>query len=145
MEETPADLLHRLVFELDRSADRLLRARFAISYRRARFLFALQARGTVTQHDLATALGFSDPAISTMVQSLAEDGYVQTARSPDHGRKRLVSLTPEGIDIVTKGRRMLDDEFNALVRSAKIDLQHYTEETQTLYQTLVRKEDVHER
>lgn len=144
MDETTADLLQRLVYELDRAADRVLRAQFGISYSRARFLFALLRRGTVTQHDLATALGYSDPAISTMVQSLAEDGYVQTVRSPDHGRKRLVSLTPKGSDVVTRGRQMLDDEFSELVKTAEIDLGHYTALTQKLHRALVTKEIEHE-
>jgi len=137
MPESTSYLLHKLVFDLDRSADRLLRSHFGISYRRALFLFTLQPHGTITQHELATALGYSDPAISTMLKGLVLDGYVQTALSPEHGRKRLVSLTPKGSDLVAQGRQMLDDKFNELMTQAGVDLKHYTELTQRVSQALV--------
>ena len=145
MDERTADLLHHFVFALDRAADRLLRQHLGISYSRALFRLTLHRRGTVTQHELATALGHSDPAISVMVQSLVADGYVQTAPSPVHRRKRLVSLTAKGRDLVARGRQLLDDEFTALVDTAGIDQQHYTELTRRLYQALVSKEHPHER
>ncbi|MFC4453518.1 MarR family winged helix-turn-helix transcriptional regulator [Deinococcus sonorensis] len=144
MPESTSYLLHRLVAELDRAADRLLRAHFGISYSRALFLFALHEHGTVTQHELATALGYSDPAISTMVQSLIRDGHVETARSPEHGRKRLVTLTPQGRAFVAQGRHLLDDRFNDLVLQAGVDLQHYRALTQQLFQALTGQRSPHE-
>src|SRR5215471_4492500 len=99
-----AFLLGRFIFELDRAADHFLRTQVGISYKRALFLIVLQHCGTVTQHELAVALGYSDPAVSTMLVGLAKDGYVQTAPSATHGRKRIVSITPKGNEVVTLGR-----------------------------------------
>ena len=93
MDESPAYLLHKLVLEMDRAADKLLRTHLGISYKRALFLFVLQQHGTITQHALAVALGYSDPAVSTMLLELAKDGYIKTTPSPEHGRKRLVTIT----------------------------------------------------
>ncbi|SMB84164.1 MarR family winged helix-turn-helix transcriptional regulator [Deinococcus hopiensis] len=137
MTESASYLLHRLVFELDRAADRLLRSHFGISYSRALFLFMLQHHGTVTQHELATALGYSDPAISTMLKGLIQDGYVQVVPSPEHARKRLVSLTPQGSHFVAQGRKLLDGKFDELMTQAGVDLQHYADLTQRLNQALV--------
>ena len=86
---SPSYLLGKFMFELDRVADHLLQTQAGISYRRFLFLTVLQHSGTVTQHELAVALGYSDPAVSTMLMELTKDGYVQTARSPEHRRKRL--------------------------------------------------------
>ncbi len=139
MNESPAYLLHKLVLEMDRAADRLLRTHLGISYKRALFLFVLQQHGTITQHELAVALGYSDPAVSTMLLELAKDGYLRTTPSPEHGRKRLVTITPKGSEGVAKGRQLLDSHFDKLMVAAGVDAQHYSELTKQLYQALIAK------
>src|SRR6266699_2906293 len=139
MDGSPAYLLHKLVFALDRAADNLLRTHLGISYKRAFFLVVLQQCGTVTQHALAVALGYSDPAVSTMLLELAKDGYIQTTPSPEHGRKRLVTITPQGNEVVAKGRHLLDSHFDQLMVIADIDARHYRELTERLHQALIAK------
>lgn len=134
-----AYLLGKLMFEIDRAADQLLQAHVGISYRRFLFLTVLQHCGTVTQHELAVALGYSDPAVSTMLVELAKDGSIQTTKSPEHARKRLVTLTPRGSEVVAQGRHLLDSHFDQLMQTAGVDAQHYRELTEHLYQTLVAK------
>jgi DNA-binding MarR family transcriptional regulator len=136
---SPAYLLGKFMFELDRAADKLLQAHLGISYKRALFLTVLQHCGTVTQHELAVALGYSDPAVSTMLVELVKDGYVQTVPSPEHGRKRLVTITPKGSELVAKGRQLLDSHFDQLMVLADVDAQHYHELTERLYQALMTK------
>src|SRR3954469_8221301 len=116
----PAYALHKLVFELDRAADQVLRAHVGISYKRALFLLVLQAHGTITQHELAVALGYSDPAVSTMLLELAKASYITTTKSPAHGRKRLVSITPKGSAVVVQGRSLLDMHFDQLMMIAGV-------------------------
>jgi len=137
LDNSPAYLLHKLVFELDRAADQLLRTHMGISYKRVLFLAVLQECGTVTQHALAVALGYSDPAVSTMLLELAKDGYLSTTPSPEHGRKRLVTITPKGSEVVANGRHLLDSRFDQLMQAAGVDAQHYRELTEQLYHTLV--------
>lgn len=139
MDSSPAYLLHKLVFELDRAADKLLHTHLGISYKRLLFLVVLQHQGTITQHELAVALGYSDPAVSTMLLELAKDGYIRTAPSPEHGRKRLVTITAKGSEIVADGRQLLDSEFDKLMVDASVDTQHYRELTEQIYQTLIIK------
>jgi DNA-binding MarR family transcriptional regulator len=137
VENVPAYRLHKLVFTLDRAADTLLRAHLGISYKRALFLLVLQDRGTVTQHELAVALGYSDPAVSAMLLQLAKDGYVTTAPSLEHGRKRLVTITSQGAALVAKGRDLLDARFDRLMVAAGVDAHHYDELTERIYRALV--------
>jgi DNA-binding MarR family transcriptional regulator len=139
MDGSPAYLLHKLVFELDRAADKLLHTHLGISYKRLLFLVVLQYQGTITQHELAVALGYSDPAVSTMLLELAKDGYIRTTPSPEHGRKRLVTITPKGSEIVAGGRQLLDSEFDKLMVDASVDTQHYRELTEQVYQALIVK------
>ena len=124
-DNSPAYLLHKLVFDLDRAADRLLQAEVGISYKRLLFLALVPPHGQLVQHELAQALGYSDPAVSTMLQTLTKEGYLTTSPSPAHGRKRLVTLTPRGRRLVSKSRRLLDARFAALLAAAKVDLDHY--------------------
>lgn len=132
-------LLGRFVFELDRAGDHLLQAHVGISYRRFLFLTVLQHSGTVTQHELAVALGYSDPAVSTMLVELARDGYIQTTPSKTHGRKRLVTITPQGNEVVAEGRRLLDAHFDQLMDLASVDAQQLRELTGRLHRALMSK------
>src|SRR5713226_6778376 len=137
MDNSLAYLLGKLMFEIDRAADQLLQTHVGISYRRFLFLTVLQHCGTVTQHELAVALGYSDPAVSTMLVELAKDGYIQTTKSPEHGRKRLVTITAKGNEVVANGRHLLDSRFDQLMQAAGVDAQYYRELTEQLYHTLV--------
>jgi len=139
MDNSPAYLLGKLVFEIDRAADKLLQTHVGISYKRALFLIVLQHCGTVTQHELAVALGYSDPAVSTMLAELAKDGYIQTTKSPEHARKRLVAITPKGNEVIAQGRHLLDSRFDELMLIADIDAHHYRELTERLHQALIAK------
>src|SRR3974377_2035909 len=104
---SPAFLFGRFMFEPARAADRFLRTQVGISYKRALFLIVLQYCGTVTQHELAVALGYSDPAVSTMLVELAKDGYVQITKCETHGRKRLLALTSKRKEREARGRQTM--------------------------------------
>ncbi len=140
MGDSTGYLLGRFMFELDRTADKLLQTRVGISYKRALFLIVLQHSGTVTQHELAVALGYSDPAVSAMLAELVKDGYIQITPSATHGRKRLVTITPKGTKVVAQGRHMLDEHFDQLLVRAGVDGQQYRALTERLYQALIVKQ-----
>ena len=135
-DRSPAYSLHKLVFDLDRAADRLLRDRLQISYKRALFLLVLKNQGTVHQHELAVALGYSDAAVSTMLTELEKSGYISASPSPEHGRKRLVSITRAGSALVRTGKCMLDSHFAQLMKSAGVDAERYQQMTEQLQHAL---------
>ena len=137
--KSSAYLLHQLVFELDRAADSLLRTQVGISYKRTVFLLVLEECGTVTQHELAVALGYSDPSVSTMLVELAKEGYLQTSVSPEHARKRLVSITLKGSEVVAQSRQLLDARFDQLMQAAGVDAQHYRDLNEQVYLALEAK------
>lgn len=89
-------LLHRLVTETARAADKILSENLKISYNRHQVLVIIQHYGTLTQHALAVTLGHSDPAVSKMLAELSKEGFVNIKIDPKHARKRLVTLTPKG-------------------------------------------------
>jgi DNA-binding MarR family transcriptional regulator len=136
-----ATSLHKLVHEMDRAANRLLIKEFGISYKRAYFLLVLQQYGTVTQHELAIALGFSDPSVSIMLLELTKAGYLTVTPSAKHGRKRLVTLTPQGETLITAGLEFMDTHFSRVVETAQINAEIYQAFTEKLYKALISKKE----
>jgi DNA-binding MarR family transcriptional regulator len=129
MTESTSYLLGKFVTLLESEAEHLLRTQLGISYRRLLFLFVLQHQESSTQHRLAQSLGYSDPAVSTMLRELVKDGYVATTPDPGHGRKHLVRITPYGLELARQGRHLLDTHFDELMQIAEVDdqqLQHIT-------------------
>jgi DNA-binding MarR family transcriptional regulator len=139
MAESTSYLLGKLVTLLESEAEHLLRAHLDISYRRMLFLFVLQHQESITQHRLAQFLGYSDPAISTMLRELVKDGYVTTTPDPAHGRKHLVRITPLGLELARKARLLLDTHFDELVQRANVDNEQLQYMTRRLLAALTAK------
>jgi DNA-binding MarR family transcriptional regulator len=127
------------VLALDRAADGILREHVGISYKRFYFLIALSHFEEVTQHELAVALGYSDPAVSTMAADLVREGLVTVKQSPDHGRKRLVQLSTRGRQIATVGGDVLEVHFDELLTRAGVDGEAYAGMTGALFVALAEK------
>ncbi|HEX5534882.1 MAG TPA: MarR family winged helix-turn-helix transcriptional regulator [Actinomycetales bacterium] len=114
-------LLHRIVYALDRAADRRLRDQFGVSHGRAVLLRVIGVKGPCSQHELAVELGHTDPAITGMVRELVSVGLVEVRPDPDNGRRRLVSLTAAGADLVARVTAFLDAAMAELVSAADVD------------------------
>jgi DNA-binding MarR family transcriptional regulator len=114
-------LLHRVVSALDRAGDRFLRAEFGISHSRMVVLLLLHRGGPTDQHDLAGRLGITDPAVSGLVRELVRDGRVEVAVAPSNRRRRVVSLTAAGTELVDRAGRHLEDRFAALLAESGVD------------------------
>ncbi len=141
MNKSPSYYLHKLVLTLDKRADQLLQAEFGISHRRALFLAALHDGGSMTQHALAVELGYSDPSTSTMLAVLSKEGYVTIVPSKVHGRKRIVSLTQKGSELVVNAQKLLDAQFSEFSDSIDVDMNEYGKLTQQIYQSIIEKKE----
>lgn len=135
-DQSPAFTLHKLVTEMDKVADDILQKHFQLSYKRFHFLLVLQQQGTVSQHALAQALGYSDPAVSNMVHILAAGKYLTVRQSEHHRRKRLVTLTPKGEALARTASALLSQHFNAVMAQAGVDSRKYDTQTKHLLQSL---------
>lgn len=135
---SPEFLLHKLVIELDKIADEILHKECNLSYKRYYFLLTLQYNGELTQHQLARALGYSDPAVSTMLQILAKEKYVVITPSQDHRRKRLVTLSAKGEKTTRRASNVLHNYFNSFMKKSGVDTRHYAALTSQLLSTIER-------
>jgi DNA-binding MarR family transcriptional regulator len=73
--------------------------------------FTMQAIGLTgtTSGELGRRLGVSKQAAGKTVDRLAEIGYVERWADPADGRRKLVRLTPRGIEALALSARIFDD------------------------------------
>jgi DNA-binding MarR family transcriptional regulator len=116
----PAHALHALVSRLDRSADRILRAEFDLTYPRFLTLITLRRIAPATQSELATAMGLSEPAVSRMVAGLRAAGLVDVGIVRGAGNRRQLSLTPSGRAAIGKAADRLEEAFRSLAHAAGV-------------------------
>ncbi|MFJ6321316.1 MULTISPECIES: MarR family winged helix-turn-helix transcriptional regulator [unclassified Rhizobium] len=69
------------------------------------FLAALDRAGPLTIGELAQAVGITQPGATRTVSQLLETGHVDMQTSPEDQRRRLVSLTSKGQDLVDYSRQ----------------------------------------
>ncbi len=73
--------------------------------------FVMQAigmRGT-TAVELGRTLGVSKQAAGKTVETLERLGYVERARDPHDTRRKIVRLTPRGLDALTRSARIFEE------------------------------------
>lgn len=69
------------------------------------FLAAIDRAGPLTIGELAQAVGITQPGATRTISQLLELGYVDMQASPEDQRRRLVSLTPKGQELVDYSKR----------------------------------------
>jgi DNA-binding MarR family transcriptional regulator len=72
--------------------------------------FALQAVGVrgASASEIGRRLGVSKQAAGKTVDRLAALGYVERADDPDDARRKLIRLTPRGLDVLDRSARIFD-------------------------------------
>ncbi|MEV7802329.1 MarR family winged helix-turn-helix transcriptional regulator [Microbispora sp. NPDC088329] len=73
--------------------------------------FVMQAIGTegTTAVELGRTLGVSKQAAGKTIEALERLGYVERARDPRDTRRKIVRLTPSGVDMLVRSARIFDD------------------------------------
>ena len=69
------------------------------------FLAAIDRAGPLTIGELAQAVGITQPGATRTISQLLELGYVDMQTSAEDQRRRLVSLTPKGQELVDYSKR----------------------------------------
>lgn len=71
------------------------------------FLAALDRLGPLTIGELAQAIGITQPGVTRAVVQLASAGLVETRTADDDQRRRIVSLSSKGQQLVASAKRDL--------------------------------------
>ncbi|MGZ2380214.1 MarR family transcriptional regulator [Rhizobium leguminosarum] len=79
------------------------------------FLAAIDRSGPLTIGELAQAVGITQPGATRTTGQLLELGYVDMQPAPDDQRRRLVSLTAKGQDLVDHSKKVIWPRIAAAV------------------------------
>jgi DNA-binding MarR family transcriptional regulator len=116
--------LNELVYVLNSSADRLLRANFEITYSQFLFLVTLMSQNKPTPSYLAECLGVSRAAVSQRLSWFQERNLVKVSRVSGNEKSLSLELTRKGEILATQSADFLEKEFRVLFASgASVDLE----------------------
>ncbi|EJT05655.1 MarR family transcriptional regulator [Rhizobium sp. CCGE 510] len=79
------------------------------------FLAAIDRAGPLTIGELAQAVGITQPGATRTIGQLLELGFVDMQPAPDDQRRRLVSLTSKGQDLVDHSKNVIWPRIAAAV------------------------------
>ena len=99
-------LLRQFVDEHSRHGDLTESLGFSLGAGRGKVLFQLRT-GPLTHRQLAERNQTTGPYISVIVDKLEEHGLVQRGPHPDDARRKLVSLTPGGLEAIATAEAIL--------------------------------------
>ncbi len=86
------------------------------------FLAAIDRAGPLTIGELAQAVGITQPGATRTISQLLELGYVDMRASAEDQRRRLVSLTPKGQDLIDYSKKSVWPRIEQAVRELCGDL-----------------------
>ena len=116
--------LNELVYVLNSTADRLLRANFELTYSQFLFLVTLMSQDKPPPSYLAECLGVSRAAVSQRLSWFQERNLVRVSRVFGNEKNLALELTGKGELLATRSADFLEKEFrNLFDQSAGVDLE----------------------
>ena len=110
--------LNELVFVLNSTADRLLRANFEITYSQFLFMVTLMSQTNPTPSYLAECLGVSRAAVSQRLSWFQERNLVKISKVSGNDKNLSLALTRKGETLATQSANFLEKEFRVLFDNA---------------------------
>ena len=110
--------LNELVYVLNSTADRLLRANFEITYSQFLFMVTLMSQTNPTPSFLAECLGVSRAAVSQRLSWFQERNLVKISRVSGNDKNLSLALSRKGETLATQSAHFLEKEFRVLFDNA---------------------------
>jgi DNA-binding MarR family transcriptional regulator len=110
--------LNELVYVLNSTADRLLRANFSITYSQFLFMVTLMSQTNPTPSYLAECLGVSRAAVSQRLSWFQERNLVKISKVSGNDKNLSLTLTRKGETLAAQSADFLEKEFRVLFDNA---------------------------
>jgi DNA-binding MarR family transcriptional regulator len=110
--------LNELVYVLNSTADRLLRANFEITYSQFLFMVTLMSQTNPTPSYLAECLGVSRAAVSQRLSWFQERNLVKISKVSGNDKNLSLALTRKGETLTTQSADFLEKEFRIIFDNA---------------------------
>ena len=115
--------LNELVYVLNSTADRLLRANFEITYSQFLFMVTLVSQTNPTPSYLAECLGVSRAAVSQRLSWFQERNLVKISKVSGNDKNLSLALTRKGETLAAESADFLEKEFRVIFKNASfVDL-----------------------
>ena len=115
--------LNELVYILNSTADRLLRANFEITYSQFLFMVTLMSQANPTPSYLAECLGVSRAAVSQRLSWFQERNLVKISKVSGNDKNLSLALTRKGETLAAESADFLEKEFRVIFKNASfVDL-----------------------
>ncbi len=128
--------LQQIAVRMDQAADRILRDAEGITYRRYRFLYAMDRLNVASQRDLARWMGLTEPSVSRMVRALVAEGWIESREVPGGGNRRQLELSASGRQLVRRCGRRLEGRFASLVADAEVPYEEFHDAAKRILEQL---------
>jgi DNA-binding MarR family transcriptional regulator len=110
--------LNELVYVLNSTADRLLRANFELTYSQFLFMVTLMRQTNPTPSYLAECLGVSRAAVSQRLSWFQERNLVKISKVSGNDKNLSLALTRKGETLTTQSADFLEKEFRIIFDNA---------------------------
>ena len=110
--------LNELVYVLNSTADRLLRANFELTYSQFLFLVTLMSQDKPTPSYLAECLGVSRAAVSQRLSWFQDRNLVKISKVSGNDRNLSLALTRKGETLAAQSADFLEKEFRLIFDNA---------------------------
>jgi DNA-binding MarR family transcriptional regulator len=110
--------LNELVYVLNSTADRLLRANFEITYSQFLFMVTLMSQTNPTPSYLAECLGVSRAAVSQRLSWFQDRNLVKISKVSGNDKNLSLALTRKGETLAAESADFLEKEFRVLFDNA---------------------------
>ena len=115
--------LNELVYVLNSTADRLLRANFELTYSQFLFMVTLMSQTNPTPSYLAECLGVSRAAVSQRLSWFQERNLVKISKVSGNDKNLSLALTRKGETLAAESADFLEKEFRVIFKNASfVDL-----------------------
>ncbi len=135
--------LNELVSVLNGSADRLLRANFALTYNQFLFLVTLQGLRESTPSHLADCLGVSRAAVSQRLSWFEERKLIKISKPKGNLKNLSIKLTERGNTLAGSSADFLEAEFRKLFHGLpSLDLSELEQNLKQITFQLLKNQEV---
>jgi DNA-binding MarR family transcriptional regulator len=110
--------LNELVYVLNSTADRLLRANFELTYSQFLFMVTLMSQNNPTPSYLAECLGVSRAAVSQRLSWFQERNLVKISKVSGNDKNLSLALTRKGETLTSQSADFLEKEFRIVFDNA---------------------------
>ena len=134
--------LNELVYVLNSTADRLLRANFEITYSQFLFMVTLMSQTNPTPSYLAECLGVSRAAVSQRLSWFQERNLVKISKVSGNDKNLSLALTRKGETLAAESADFLEKEFRVIFKNASfVDLDKLDKTLSQIKSHLIKNQD----